>query len=291
MDKLQAMRTFVRIVDDGSLSAAARSLNASVPAVVRSLAGLEAELQTRLLNRTTRRQGLTDEGRGYLEHCRRILADIDAAEAALRERHEEPSGTLHVTAPVLLGQMWVAPAVNRFVRRYGRVQCRLLLVDRLVNLVEEGLDVAIRIDHLADSSLVSQQAGSVRRVVVASPDYLQRHGVPRHPRELLRANCISTGRPWPFRDGGHEFTLPVAGNLDFNVGAPALQACVDGLGFGMFLSYQVAQEVAQHRLHIVLQDFERPPLPLNVVYPHARLLARRTRLFVDWMKTALAPVV
>lgn len=290
IDKLRAMQTFVCIADEGSLTGAAHALNVSLPSVVRQLAALEAHLRTRLFNRTTRSLNLTEEGRVYLERCRSVLADIADAEAALDAGDGEPYGTLVATAPVLLGQMVVAPALRRFTQRYDKVRGKLLLLDRIVNLVEEQVDVAIRIDQLADSTLISCPVGSVRRVVVASPAYLRRHGVPRHPRELLRANCVSAGRPWLFQEAGRDLSMQLSGNLEFNIGAPAIEACAEGLGLGMFLSYQVAPLVAQGHLRIVLEAFERPPMPLSIVYPQARQLPRRTRLFIDWMKLELAAV-
>jgi len=287
MDKLRAMQTFVRIVDEGSLTGAAHVLNTSVPSVVRMLASLETHLQARLLQRTTRRLSLTDEGRRYLAHCRAILGEIDDIEASLADQQTEPCGAITVTSPVLLGQMVVAPATRRFVQQYPQVRCKLLLLDRVVNLVEEQVDIALRIDHLADSSLVGHSVSMIRRVVVASPDFLHRHGMPSHPKELQQANCVSAGRPWLFREGEREFSLQVSGNLDFNIGAPAIDACVAGMGFGMFLSYQVAPQVHSKQLCIVLQAFERAPMPLSIVYPHARLLPRRMRLFIEWMKSEL----
>ncbi len=287
MDKLRAMQTFVRIVDEGSLTAAAQALNTSLPSVVRTLASLESHLQARLLQRTTRRLSLTDEGRRYLEHCRAILGEIDDIEASLADQDQEPRGTITITAPVLLGQMVVAPAVRYFVQRHPQVRCNLLLLDRVVNLVEEQVDVAVRIDHLADSCLVGHSISTIRRVVVASPAFLRRYGTPRHPKDLQQANCVMAGRPWLFREGTREFTLQVSGNLDFNIGAPAIDACVEGLGFGMFLSYQVAPQVRRRQLRIVLEDYERAPMPLSIVYPHARLLPRRTRVFIEWMKSEL----
>ena len=287
IDKLRAMQAFVSIVDEGSLTAAARALNVSLPSVVRQLAGLEAHLHTRLLNRTTRSLKLTEEGREYLERCRAALAAIEEAEAALRAGESEFCGSLTITAPVLLGQMKVAPALRRFVQRYEKVRCRLLLLDRRVNLVEEQVDVGIRIDYLADSTLVCRPVGSVRRGVVASPAYLRRHGEPRRPHDLLSANCILAGRPWLFREGVRDFSLQLHGNLDFNIGAPAIEACVEGMGFGMFLSYQVEAQVAQGQLQVVLQAFERAPMPLCVVYPQARLLPQRTRVLIEWMRREL----
>lgn len=294
MDKLRAMQTFVAIVDQGSLSAAARALDSSLPAVVRTLAALETSLDVRLLNRTTRRIALTEEGRTYLDTCRQILSELQEAEARLAARHEAPSGTLVVTAPVLFGQLHVAPALYRFLRAYPAVKCRLLLNDRVVNLWEEGIDVGIRISPLDDSTLVAQSLGAIRRVVVASPACLAEQGEVTHPRDLAGKNCIRSHGggfgQWRFWEGGREFVVPVDGNLEVSHGLTAIDACLDGMGYGCFLSYQVAAPMADGRLVRVLKDYEGPARPVNIVYPHARLLPSRTRVFVEWMKRELRDV-
>ena len=192
MDKLQAMATFVRIVDRGSLTAAAESLRTSLPSVVRTLAALEATLDVRLLNRTTRRMALTDEGREYYARCQRVLADVDDAEAALSARRAAPKGRLRVTAPVMFGRMHVAPVITEFVGKYPAVRVELILLDRVVDLVEEGLDVAVRIGHLPDSSLVALPIGETRRVVCASPAYLKRAGTPVALADLAAHRCMTT---------------------------------------------------------------------------------------------------
>lgn len=288
MDKLKAMQTFVRIADEGSLSAAARATGASLPAVVRSLAAYEAALGVRLFNRTTRRISLTEEGRTHLENTRRVLGALEESEAALGATSREPAGHLTITAPVLFGQMWVAPAVTRFIAQYAQMRCSVILLDRVVNLLEEGMDLSIRIGALEDSSLVALPLGETRRVVVAHPAYLRKHGVPRHPRELQKANCITTQAAkavWgDFQENGRAFRVPVSGTLEFNHVLPAVQACAEGAGFGMFFSYQVAPYLADKRLKIVLEKFERPARPISIVYPHARLLPARTRLFIDWIR-------
>ena len=291
MDKLKAMQGFVCIADVGSLTAAARTLDSSLPAVVRSLAALEAHLGVRLFNRTTRRISLTEDGRRYLDKCRQVLAAVEDAESTLASEAGEPSGRLTITAPVLFGQMYVAPAVTRFLGHYEKMQVSVLLLDRVVNLLEEGIDVGIRIDRLEDSSLVAQPLGTVRRVVVASPDYLRRNGTPKHPRDLSKANCIrfsgGTAAWWTFYEGGKQFNVPVTGNLEFNHIAPTAEACAAGLGFGSFISYQVAPYLMQKKLKVVLEKFEPPPRPVSVVYPHARLLPARTKVFIAWMKREL----
>lgn len=291
MDKLKAMHTFVQIADQGSLTAAAGALGSSLPAVVRALAALELQLGVRLFNRTTRRISLTEEGRHYLERCRHVLAAVDDAESVLTREAAEPRGLLSITAPVLFGQMHVAPAVTRFVQKYDGMHCRMLLLDRVVNLLEEGIDVGIRIGELDDSTLVAQPVGRIRRLVVASPAWLRRHGVPKHPKDLLKANCVRVtdqGPTWgPFKDQGRQLRLATSGNLEFNQIAPAVAACVAGIGPGSFFSYQVAPLLKSKALRTVLEDFEPPSQPINLVYPHARLLPMRARVFIDWIRHAL----
>jgi DNA-binding transcriptional LysR family regulator len=291
MDKLHAMRTFVEIVDAGSLTAAADVLDSSLPAVVRTLAALEDELGIRLLNRTTRRQSLTEEGRRYLEHSRRILQAVRDAELDIQAEQTEPSGPLVLTAPIMFGQMYVAPIVTRFARRHAAVRCRVLLLDRVVNLLEEGIDLSVRIGHLADSSLIALPVGHIRRVVVASPACLRRHGMPRVPEDLKRMDCVQvvggTARGFIFNNKGVRLDVPVAGNLEFNQIAPAIDACADGAGFGSFLSYQVAPLVASRRLKIVLAEFEEAAHPVSIIYPQGRPLPSRTRLMIDALKREL----
>ena len=290
MDKFKAMQTFVRIADEGSLTRAARALDLSLPAVVRSLAAYEAELGVRLFHRTTRRVTLTEDGKQHLASSRQVLAAMDEAEAQLSAGAREASGQVTVTAPVLFGQMHVAPSVTRFLRAHPKMRCSVLLLDRIVNLVDEGVDLGVRIGNLQDSSLVAVPIGQVRRVVVAHPDYLRKHGTPKHPRDLRHCNCIRgvNGSTWgDFQEKGRAFKVQVSGNLEFNHVLPAVQACADGAGFGMFFSYQVAPYLAQKRLKVVLEKFERAPRPIQVVYPHARLLPMRTRTFIDWVRADL----
>lgn len=298
MDKLKAMATFTRIADEGSLTAAARAMDSSLPAVVRTLASLESHLGARLFNRTTRRLSLTAEGQRYLESCRQVLAAVADADAALSAGAARPSGLIRLAAPVQFGQMHVAPAVTRFVRQYPEVQVSMVLLDRLVNLLEEGMDLGVRIGVPEESSLVAQPVAWVRRVVVASPDFLRRHGgSPAHPRELSGAPCIRfsglASPAWTFQEGGTDakpFTVPVRGNLEFNQVGPVIDACAAGMGFAMAVSYQVAALVDSGALEIVLAAFEPPPRPVSLVYPHARLLPLRTRLLIDWLKDALADI-
>jgi DNA-binding transcriptional LysR family regulator len=292
MDKLRAMATFVRIVESGSLIAAADALDVSGPSVVRLLAALERSLDVRLLNRTTRRIALTDEGRDYFERCKRILAEVEEAEAAAGNRRGAARGELRVTAPALFGRMHVAPLAAEFAGRHDGVSVDLLLVDRVVNLLEEGLDVGVRIAELPDSSLVALPVGEVRRVVCASPRYLARAGTPKTPQALREHACLrfaglGATHEWTFREAGRKLVVPVRGPLAGNQADALVEACADGLGVGMFLSYQVARLVAARRLKLLLADYWPLPVPVSVVYPHAKLLPARTRLFVDWLRERL----
>ena len=292
VNKLAGMQTFVAILDHGSLTAAAEALGKALPTVVRSLATLEEGLGVRLLHRTTRRMSLTEEGRIYLERCRQILADIEEAEQALSNQQIAPRGELRITAPVLFGQLHVAPAVIRFLREYSEIKVELLLLDRVINMVEEGIDVGIRIAPLEDSSMIATRVGEVRRVVCANPSLLERLGTPEHPRELAGFPCVhfqglSTAPVWNFADGRKAISVPVDGPFTCNQAATAVDACAEGLGVGRFLSYQVESLVAEKKLTIVLQEFEPPPIPIQLVFAQSRLMTPRVRVFIDFMKEAL----
>ena len=279
------MQVFVRIVESGSLTAAADALHVSVPSVVRSLAALERAVGVRLLNRTTRRSSLSDEGREYYERCRRVLSEIEAADAALSARRAQPKGRLRLTAPVMYGRMHVAPVITQFLAKYPAVEVELLLLDRIVDLVEEGIDAAVRISHLPESSLVAVRVGETRRVLCATPAYLKRAGMPRKPADLAAHRCILfaglTGNDeWSF--GGEPparvSIRPVLRTNQFDV---AIDAVLQGLGCGQFLCYQVEALVAKRTLRRILGAFEPPPVPVQIVYPHARLLSPNVRAFVD----------
>ena len=292
MDKLAAMATFVAIVEHGSLTAAAQALGKAQPTMVRSLATLEAHLGVRLLRRTTRRLALTAEGRDYLDRCRRILADVDEAERAMDSSTVAARGALRVTAPVTFGQLHVMPVLNDFLRRWPEVNIDLLLLDRPVDLLEEGIDLAVRIGPLADSSLVAVPAGVMRRVVVASPALLARTGEPRTPEALTALPCVrflgGTGAMhWVFSVDGKTVQVPIAPRLTVNQALPAVSACVAGLGFGRFLAYQVRAPLAAGTLRCVLERHELPPLPVSLLTSERRAMSHRLRLLRDALKEAL----
>ncbi len=292
MDKLTAMATFVAIVEHGSLTAAARALGKAQPTMVRSLAMLESHLGVRLLRRTTRRLALTAEGRDYLERCRRILADVDEAERAMDSSTVTARGALRVTAPVTFGQLFVMPVVNDFLRRWPEVDIDLLLLDRPVDLLEEGLDLAVRIGPLADSSMVAMKAGTMRQVVVASPALLAESGEPTTPAELAQRPCVrflgGTGATqWPFLVDGRIEQVAIAPRLTVNQALPAVAACVAGLGFGRFLAYQVREPLMDGRLRCVLEDHELPPLPVSLLTTEQRAMSHRLRLLREALREAL----
>jgi DNA-binding transcriptional LysR family regulator len=290
MDQLKALQTFVRIADHGSLTKAALAMDLSLPAVVRSLAALEAQLRVRLFNRTTRRVALTDEGRRYLDYARQILATLAEAERAISSDLAAPAGTLRVTAPVLFGQLHVAPAVTRFLQKHRLMQVELELTDRVADLLDENFDAGVRIGVLSDSSLVARAVGAVRRVVVGSPAFWRRHGTPKHPAELQQLETVRVSNAsahWSFHQQDKVFSVPVHGALRCNHVQAVIDACVAGLGCGVFMSYQVAHRVEQGQLKVVLDAFEPPPRPVSLVVPQSRLLPARTRAFVDWMAREL----
>jgi DNA-binding transcriptional LysR family regulator len=284
MDKLRAMASFARIIDKGSLTGAAADLGVSLPSMVRTLAALERELGATLLNRTTRRSHLTDEGRQYLEQCRAILAQVQQAEAGLHSRRAAPRGRLAVTASVLFGRNYVAPIMSEFLQRHPEVTADLLFVDRVVSLVEEGLDGAVRIGRLADSSLAAIPLGRMRRVVCASPAYLRSRGVPRRPEDLRAHRCVRfTGlapqAEWTFRSPPRK--VAISSVLTCNQADAAIEACAAGLGLGSFLSYMVAPLMRAGKLKYVLEEFETEALPVTFLYPHSRMLSPTVRAFAD----------
>ena len=287
MDTLRAMQTFVRIVDGGSLTAAADSLQTSLPSVVRSLAALEASLGVRLLNRTTRRMSVTDEGREFYERSRRVLADVEDAQSAMSARRQAPRGRLRVTAPVMFGRMHVAPIATDFVLKHAALQVDILLLDRVVDLVEEGIDIGVRIGALPDSSLVALPIGQTRRLTCASPAYLKHSGTPRKLDDIDAHRCVSStglaqGNEWVFAAKAKPVYVAVNNALISNHIDAALNACLRGVGLGQFLCYQVRDALAAGKLKRVLREHEPPPLPIHVIYPHARLLSANVRAFVDW---------
>ena len=286
MDRLQAMTTFVAVVDSGGFARAARKLNLSPPVVTRAVAELEERLGLRLLTRTTRIVRVTDAGARFAEDCRRILADIDEAETLATGTHAAPRGTLSLTAPVLFGQLYVTPILVRYLQQYPEVDAQCLFLDRVVNVVEEGVDVAVRIGELPDSSLRAARVGRVRRVLVAAPAYLEAQGMPRRPEELARHAIVSASgvtpvSEWRFNDGGKPLLQRLQPRLRTTTNDSAIAAAVAGLGITRLLSYQVAAHVRSGALQILLEEFEGAPLPVHVVHHEGRRATQKVRAFID----------
>lgn len=287
MDRLDGMRVFVVVAEQQGFAAAARLLAMSPPAVTRAVAALEKRIGTRLLHRTTRIVRLTEAGSRYLADCKRILAEIEDAAASAAGAHRELRGPLAVTAPVMFGRLHVAPILLEFLERHPHVVARTLLVDRVVDLVEEGFDVAARIAHLPDSSLSAVRVGAVRRVVCASPAYLAARGVPRTPADLARLHAIAfsqtaSQQPWSFVSGARVETVSPPTQLIVNTADVAVAAAVAGRGLTRVLSYQIVAELSAGKLKIVLEDFEPPALPIHIVHPGGRHANAKVRAFVDF---------
>ncbi|MBB2964038.1 LysR family transcriptional regulator [Methylobacterium sp. R2-1] len=291
MDRLQGMRVFVRVAESGGFAGAARALGMSPAAVTRAVAALEAAIGARLFLRTTRSVKLTDAGGRYLEDCRRILSEIVEAEAVAAGSTATPTGVLTLTAPVQFGRLYVLPLVTDYLARHPAVAVRALFLDRIVNMIEEGIDVGVRIGHLADSGLSATRVGSVRRVVCAAPSYLERHGVPKTPPDLREHAVIGSSSlgvlpEWRFGPE-RRIAVTVHPRLVCNTVDATLAAALDGWGVARLLSYQVASAVAEGRLRILLSDDEEAPVPIHVVSPEGRRAPAKTRAFVDLAATRL----
>jgi len=288
MDRLEAMSVYAAIVDGGSLSAAGRRLGIPLATVSRKLADLEAHLKTRLITRSTRRLVLTDAGRDYLAACRQILDQVEEAERAASGAYAKVKGQLVVAAPIVLGRMHVVPVAAEFLELHPAVDIQLRLGDRNVNLIEEHVDLALRIGALPDSSLVATQVGAIRRVVCASPAYLERFGTPHSLDDLATHRCISfdgldAGSAWVFAGkSGEKRQVPVHSRMTVTTADAAIAASMTGLGLTRVLSYQVADALREGRLVRVLAPEEPPAVPASLIYPGQGRLPMKTRAFIDF---------
>lgn len=290
MDRIEAMSAFVAVAELRGFSAAARRLGTSTPSVTRLIAGLEEGLGIRLLQRTTRQVALTDTGARYLESARRILNAIDEADRTARAEKSAPSGRFVVAAPSLFGRREVAPLMCDFLARYPEVLGELTLSDRVTNLVEEGIDVAVRIGSLDDSSLRTRVVGKTRRVVVASPKYLSLHKRIRAPRDLrdhrlIYFSALGPSAEWRFSRQGDEQRIAIKPSFITNSADAAIEHAERGGGLAMVLAYQVVELVRRNRLQVVLQKYELPPLPIQLVYPTSRLPSASLKAFIDLVTT------
>jgi len=286
IDQFHLMRVFASVAEEGGFAAASRKLDLSPAAVTRAVVALEEQLGARLLQRTTRNVRFTDAGRQYYENVRAILTSIAEANEAVAESNATPRGTLSITAPVMFGRMFVMPSVIDYMQRYPQVKLIAHLVDRVTNLVDEGMDVAIRIGHLPDSGLRAIKVGHVRRVLCASPGYLDKFGSPEHPAELAQHSIISSSHvspqtEWRFNAEKEALLVRLDPRLTVTSNDAALSAAVSGLGIARLLSYQVWSEVEKGSLRLILEAYEEEPWPVHVVHREDKLGSSKVRSFID----------
>lgn len=292
MDRFHLMSVFVTVAEEESFAAAARKLGLSAPAVTRAVAALEERLAIKLLDRTTRFVRATEAGRRYLDDARRILQEVDEVEEAAAGVNAAPRGQLAVTAPVQFGRMFVLPVVVDYLRRYPGAQVSALFLDRVVNMLEEGIDVGVRIGELPDSSLQAIRVATVRRVLCASPEYLRARGEPRAPADLaghdiVSALGISPTIEWKFGHGRTAQTQRIEPRLATSSNDSAIEAAASGFGIARLLSYQIAPHLAAGKLKIVLSEHEPAQVPVHVLHREGRYASAKVRTFVDLTVAAL----
>lgn len=296
MDRFRQMQVFVAVAEGEGFAAAARRLQISPPAVTRVVAALEDSLGVKLLSRTTRYVRVTEAGQRYLEDCRRILSEVDAADDAAAGINAEPRGHLSITAPVMFGRLHVMPGVLEYLNRYPEMEVDALLLDRVVNLMEEGLDVGVRIGELPDSTMRALKVGSVRKILVGSPDYLDQYGTPHHPQDLINHRIITSqagttsetaSGNWRFFNAQKELRVQVRPKLKVTTNDAAIDAAASGFGLTRILSYQVAAMLAEHRLQVILPEYEPPPEPIHIVHREGRHSSAKVRAFIDLLAARL----
>lgn len=294
MDRLEAMSILIAAVETGSLSAAGRKLGTPLPTISRKVAELEAYLHTRLLVRSTRRLILTDSGAAYVAACKQILEQVGEAERTASGEYNAPKGDLIITAPVVFGRLHVLPAINDFLSHFPDINVRLVLSDRNVNLIDDHVDMAVRIGPLPDSSMVATRVGSVRRVVCGSPAYFADHGVPKAPADLSGVSCVTfdvlaSATSWSFSMPGSnaEQTVAIRSRLSVNTAEAAIDAAVAGVGLTRVLSYQAAKAIEQGKLVAVLEEFEPEPMPVSLAHAGQGLLPLKMRSFLDFVAPRL----
>lgn len=286
MDRLHQIKVFITVVDENGFVGAARKMRISPPAVTRAVNELERELGVRLLARTTRAVRVTEAGLRYASDCRRILGELVEADELASGMNSTPRGQLTVTAPMLFGRKFVAPVLAEYLGRYPEVDVASTFVDRVVNMLDEGFEVAVRIGQLPDSTFQAIQVGQVRRVIVASPDYLARRGAPVRPSDLLShdivsANAVTPTSEWTLMDQGTPSTVRLYPRLNTSTNDSAVAVVTGGFGVTRLLSYQVAEKLESGELVVVLENFEPPPLPVHVLHREGRQAPQRVRTFLD----------
>jgi DNA-binding transcriptional LysR family regulator len=287
MDRFEAMRTFIAAIDGGSLSAASRALGVPLPTISRRVSDLEAHLRAQLVIRTSRKLLLTDAGRTFAATCRRIIDELDEAERAAAGEYRAPRGDLLMTAPVMFGRLHVEPVVLAFLQAYPEINARMMLGDAVIDLIENHVDIAVRIGELPDSSLIATRLGEVRWMTCASPAYLAKSGTPETPDDLRAHQCIAFERlyaadEWRFGQGGDSVTLPFRPRFAVNTANGAIDAALAGAGIARILSYQAADALKDGSLISVLQAFQPAPLPVHLVHAGQGNLPLKLRAFIDF---------
>jgi DNA-binding transcriptional LysR family regulator len=292
MDRLESMSVLLKVVESGSLSAASRKLGMPLASVSRKISELETYLKIRLLNRSTRRLELTDAGRSYLTASKRILEELGEAERAATGEYSAPKGDLVITAPTVFGRLYLLPVVTEFLKAYPDIDVRLMLTDRVVNLMEEHIDLAVRIGALADSSLLAARVGFIRQVVCGSPVYFAERGIPKSPKELSKHDCISidglmSSSQWSFPKGKTKLSVNIHSRLITSTVDSAIEAAVAGVGLARVFSYQIAAFQKTGALTVVLKDFEPKPWPVSLLYSGGHILPLKLRAFLDFVSPRL----
>jgi DNA-binding transcriptional LysR family regulator len=289
MDRLEAMSLLVSVAEAGSLSAAGRKLGVPLPTVSRKISELEAHLNTRLLTRSTRKLALTDAGAAYVAAAKRILDEVSEAERAASGEHAAPRGDLVITAPIVFGRLHVLPVIAEFLARWPEINVRLVLSDRNLHLIDDRIDIAVRIGALADSALAATRVGSVRRVVCGSPAYFAARGAPKRPEDLAALTAVtfdqlSSSEHWTFPDpkSKREIRAPMRSHLAVNTAEAAIDGAAAGLGVTRVLSYQVAEAVLDGRIQIVLAEYEPAPAPVSLIHAHQGLTPLKVRMLLDF---------
>lgn len=292
MDKLLKIQTFIAVAEEEGFAPAARKLSMSPPAVTRAISALEQELSVKLFNRTTRFVRLTDAGSRYLEDCRVVLEKMNEADEAARGINSEPQGHIAITAPVMFGRMFVMPSVVSYLKQNPKTSIDAIFLDRVVNMLEEGIDLGVRIGELPDSSMHAIRVGSVRQIICASPKYFEIFGIPQSPSDLLDHQLIVSKaggfkQNWQFNIKEKTSSIKVKPRLTVSNNDSAIEAAKSGFGICRLLSYQIAPELMSNQLKIALENFERKPLPVHIVHREGRMASIKVRAFVDELAESL----
>jgi DNA-binding transcriptional LysR family regulator len=296
VDKLTSMNVFVRVARSGSFAGGARELGISRAMATKHIMQLESSLGTRLFNRTTRSLSLTDVGGSYLERCQQVLLDVEEMEAAVTHMQTEPRGILKVSAPPVIGATHITRAITEFLKIHTDLTVELILQSNPGDLIDGGIDVAIYLGALDDTSMVARKLASSSMVVCGSPDYLLRYGIPIKPEDLLEHSCLvnwasSPRNKWKFKSDSGCSVITVSGRLQANVADAIRVAAIDGLGLVMLASYVVARDIERGKLKPVLENYTLPPLDIHAVYPHRKYLSAKVRSFLDFLQEWLGPKV